>query len=314
MEALIAGVVALAWCGFAIWLGPKVGFVDRPDEEGLKPHGRPVVPLGGVGVFAGVHVAMAVAGIFDWWLFAASGIVLVLGLADDRRSLPPAARLVVELAAGVVIGFRFFDGIGIVAAAVLVVVAVNAVNLFDGLDGLVGLSTIVTGAGFVWLAWQRFTDPAFGWALAGAAFGFLVLNWKPAKVFLGDNGSYVIGVFFVYGVLHPDPAMTYIGPNLLLLGVFGLDLVITVLRRWRSRRPLFVADRSHLYDQLHDRGVPVPAVAGIAAFVQALFVVAAVEIDRWTYGVTLWLLVAAVGLVALGAVAAAGGVRKEANG
>jgi len=55
-------------------------------------------------------------------------------------------------------------------------------------------------------------------------------------------------------------------------------------------------------------------VAGIAAFVQALFVVAAVEIDRWTYGVTLWLLVAAVGLVALGAVAAAGGVRKEANG
>jgi UDP-GlcNAc:undecaprenyl-phosphate GlcNAc-1-phosphate transferase len=310
MEALIAGVVALAWCGLAVWLGPKIGFVDRPDEEGLKPHARPVVPLGGVGVFAGVHVAMAVGGVFDWWLFAATGIVLALGLVDDRRSLSPLVRLVVELAAGVAIGLRFFDGFGIGVAAVLVVVAVNAVNLFDGLDGLVGLSTIVTGAGFAWLAWQRFYDPAFGWVLAAAAFGFLVLNWKPAKVFLGDNGSYVIGVFLVYGVLYPEPVMTWIGPNLLLLGVFGLDLVVTVLRRWRSHRPLFIADRSHLYDRLHDRGVPVPAVAVAAALVQALFVVAAVEIDRWTYGVTVWLLVAAVGVVALGAVIAAGGLRK----
>jgi UDP-GlcNAc:undecaprenyl-phosphate GlcNAc-1-phosphate transferase len=310
MEALIAGAVALAWCGLAVWLGPKIGFVDRPDEEGLKPHRRPVAPLGGVGVFAGVHVAMAVGGVFDWWLFAATGIVLVLGLVDDRRPLPPVVRLVVELAAGVAIGLRFFDGFGIGVAAVLVVVAVNAVNLFDGLDGLVGLSTMVTGAAFAWLAWLRFYDPAFGWALAGAALGFLVLNWKPAKVFLGDNGSYVIGVLLVYGVVYPEPVMTWIGPNMLLLGVFGLDLVITVLRRWRSHRPLFVADRSHLYDRLHDRGVPVQAVAVIAAVVQAVFIVAAVVIDRWTFGLTSWLLVAAVGVVALGAVAAVGGLRK----
>jgi UDP-GlcNAc:undecaprenyl-phosphate GlcNAc-1-phosphate transferase len=299
MEALIAGVVALVWCGFAIWLGPKLGFVDRPDDEGLKPHGRPVVPLGGIGVFAGVHIAMAVGGIFDWWLLAASGIVLLLGLVDDRRPLPPVFRLLVEVVAGAVLGLRFFDGFGIVAAAVLVVVAANAVNLFDGLDGLAGSAAVVTGLGFMRLASQRFLDPAFGWAMAGAALGFLVLNWRPAKVFLGDNGSYVIGVFIVYGMLYPEPAMTFLGPNLLLLGVFGLDLVVTVVRRWRTGRSLFVADRSHLYDRLHDRGIPVPAVAAIAAVVQAVFVVAAVEIDWWTFGTVSWVLVGAVGLVTM---------------
>ncbi len=312
MEALIGGVVALGWCAFAIWIGPKVGYVDRPDEEGLKPHARPIVPLGGVGVFAGVHIAMLVGGIFDWWLFAASGIVLVLGLIDDRRPLSPWVRLVVELAAGVVVGFRFFDGVGLVITAVLVVVAVNAVNLFDGLDGLVGSTTVVTGLGLVWLASQRYVDASFGWALAGAAFGFLVLNWKPAKVFLGDNGSYVIGVFLVYGVLSPEPALTYYtGPNLLLFGVFGLDLVVTVVRRWRARRPLFAADRGHLYDGVHDRGISVPVVALIAALVQGLFVVAAVGIDRWTSGVTSWVLAAAVFVVAFAAVAAAGGLQTE---
>lgn len=311
MTALIAGGVALVWCVLAVWLGPKVGFVDRPDEAGLKPHARPVVPLGGVGVFAGVHVAMAVTGVFDWWLFAASGLVLVLGLVDDRVSLPPLLRLGVETVAGVVVGLRFFDGIGILVAAVLVVVAINAVNLFDGLDGLVGSVTVVTGLGFVWLASQRLIDPAFGWGLAGAALGFLVLNWRPAKVFLGDNGSYVIGLFVVYGMLYPQPAMAYLGPNLLLLGVFGLDLAVTVLRRWRGGQPMFAADRNHLYDQLHDRGMSVPKVALLAAAAQAVFVVAAVAIDRWAFGYASWIWVVAAGLVALGGTAATGTLRTE---
>ena len=57
---IVAGLVSLAWCAFAIWLGPRIGYVDRPDDPTLKAHERPAVPLGGVGIFLGVNVAASI--------------------------------------------------------------------------------------------------------------------------------------------------------------------------------------------------------------------------------------------------------------
>lgn len=309
---MIAAGVTLGWCLFAIWLGPRVGFVDRPDNTGLKPHTGPVVPLGGVGVFACVHVSMAFAGTFDVLLVAASGLVLLLGLADDRWPLSALVRLGVEIAAGLLLGFRFFGGdvVTVIVVTVLVVIAVNAVNLFDGLDGLAGSATLVTGLGLAWLAAVRGIDPVFGVALAGAALGFLVLNWQPAKVFLGDNGSYVIGVFVAYGILDVAPSIDRLAPGLLLLGVFALDLAATVIRRRSAGRSLFAGDRSHLYDQLHDRGMSVRVIAAAAASVQAVFVVAAVLIDRISEPTMTWVPAVAVGVVGLVAVALGGFLRE----
>ena len=302
MAALIAAAVAFGWCAVAIKIGPLLGFIDQPDDTGLKPHARPAIPLGGVGVFLGIHIALALSRSFDTSLLIASGLVLVLGLIDDRHPLSPLLRLGVEAAAGVVIGLRFFDGIGIVGATVLVVVAINAVNLFDGLDGLAGAATVVTGFGLAWLGTVRATDPAFGLALAGAALGFLLLNWHPAKVFLGDNGSYVIGVFLVFGMIEPAPSLERLGPNLLLMGVFGLDLGATVLRRRLTGHPMFAGDRNHTYDQLHANGVSIRAVAMVAATVQMLFVIAAETISRTVRGVASWVLALIVGLVVLAGV------------
>lgn len=280
MAGIVAAlIVALAWGGLAIPLGPRLGFVDLPDDPSLKRHTRPAVPLGGVGVFLGVHTGMTVAGIYDVGLAAGTGGLLILGLLDDRFGLTARLRLMVEVAMAFVIvawaeGAWSTDPIPLIVGIALVVTAINAVNLFDGLDGLVGTSAAVAAIGVAALGDLRGLSGTFGLVLAGALVGFLFVNWHPAKVFLGDNGSYVVGAFLAYGIMRmsPEPVDSRFVVASVLLGVFALDLATTIIRRRLSGRPLFVGDRSHLYDRLRDRGWTVPRVALTMAVVEAVYV------------------------------------------
>ena len=137
---IVAALVSLAWCFFAIWLGPRIGYVDRPDDPSLKVHSRPAVSLGGVGVFLAIHLAAQMRDGLAWPLLAATTMVLALGLVDDRRGLTPVMRLGGEtLAALVLVGGGASGGddpLRLVLGVVLVVLAVNAGNLFDGLETL----------------------------------------------------------------------------------------------------------------------------------------------------------------------------------
>lgn len=296
---VLAALASLVWSIASLWIGPRLGIVDHPDDPRLKAHDRPAVPLGGVGVFAGVHLGLWVEGLFDAGLLAATALLLVLGLLDDRWRLSPVVRLIGEGAAGVLLvwmsDLEFLErGLAFkIVGVALVIVAVNAVNLFDGLDGLVGTAGVVTGVGMAGLAVQRGLDPAFGWIAALAMIGFLVLNWHRAKVFLGDNGAYVVGGLIAYGILATGPDGTEFTIGLGLLGVFGFDVIVTVLRRRLNRRPLFEGDRSHIYDQLRDRGPSVPAVAAMAGGLQAVVVTLVLLID----GVGGWLGVALVSIL-----------------
>jgi UDP-GlcNAc:undecaprenyl-phosphate GlcNAc-1-phosphate transferase len=193
----------------------------------------------------------------------------------------------------------------------LVVATINAVNLFDGLDGLVGASGAVAALGAAALAAQRGLDGSFGTILAAALAGFLALNWHRARVFLGDNGSYAVGVFLVYGVLiaSPDGIGTGLAIALLVLGVFGLDLVATVVRRRLAGRSLFTGDRSHLYDQLHDRGMSIRRVALTSAAAQAGFGAAAIGLDALDLGAWSWLMLAGLAMALLVGLAAGGFLR-----
>ena len=339
-----AFAIALGWAGLAIWLGPAIGWVDRPEADTeLKVHERPAVPLGGVGIFLGVHIAMAATDRFDAGLAVATGMVLLLGLVDDRISLSPKLRLVVEVAAGVVLVGAADVGVhgwgGFLVGTALVVFAINAVNLYDGLDGLVGSTAMLTSLGLAALAeWGRVTgdwtvsfsegvgdpsfpglDPLFGLILAGALAGFLFLNWNPAKVFLGDNGAYTVAVLIAYGILRthstvvPDGPFRFSpapGPNVSvavwiamgLLGVFALDLVVTFARRRLDGKPLFEGDRSHVYDQLRDRGMSIKRIALTSSGLQAFLVAVTVAVDRWIGG---WWAVAVLVLVAVALLATA---------
>ena len=168
----------------------------RAREDGspqLRTPLRPGAPLGGLGVFPGLHTGMAAAGLYDAGLAWATGVVFLLGLWDDIREVAPPVRLAVEAAAGVLMSLAADlpgQGFGIrLFAVVLVVAAINAVNLFDGLDGLVGSAAVVSGIGLGGLAEVRGADGYYGLVAAAAAAGVLMLNWRPARLFLGDNGG-----------------------------------------------------------------------------------------------------------------------------
>lgn len=286
MEALIvAGAVSLAWCLLAIWLGPRIGYLDRPDDPTLKAHEQPAVPLGGVGIFLGVHLAALVRGGLDTTLLLATSIVLVLGLVDDRRGLPPVVRLGVEIVAALVLvlggSASGTSPVFMILGIGLVVLAVNAVNLFDGLDGLAGLVALVTSLGLAWLAVGRGLESEVPTELAVALVGFLVFGWHPARVFLGDAGAYVLGVLLAHLIINSSAdgsieLMVTAG----VLGVLAVDLVVTLLRRRMSGHPLFIGDRSHIYDQLRDRSLSVPTIAVVMAAAQAALVVIVVGVDR----------------------------------
>ncbi|MDJ0953328.1 MAG: MraY family glycosyltransferase [Acidimicrobiia bacterium] len=311
---VVAFFVALAWSYAALWVGPRIGLVDMPGGTELKIHKQPTPLLGGVGVYAGIHSGLLVEDAFSGALFAGSSLVLLLGLADDRYDLSPRLRLVAEVAAAAVL-VTLMD-LGSVGASlfglVLVVVAINAVNLLDGLDGLVGSVTLASAAGLAWASGQGLVAASLGAVLAGAIAGFLVLNRPKARIFLGDNGAYLIGLTLAYGALTATPAG--IGPMLLIaagvLGVFAIDLAVTILRRRLSGKALFAGDRSHIYDQLRDRGWSIPQIDLAAAAVQGLLVAvlvgfAATDPD-WLGSVGL---LAAVGVVSFGVVWRLGFVR-----
>lgn len=306
MAGLIAGgMLSLSWCLLAIWLGPRIGFVDNPDSA-LKVHERAAVPLGGVGVFAGYHFAVALNGAFDLAVFVSTSIVLVLGLVDDRRGLSPSVRLVAETAAGIVlaVGLVGLDSpITSAAVVLLVVFAINAVNLFDGLDGLAASCALISSLGIAALGGVRslgLLDQPM--ALALALVGFLILGWHPARVFLGDSGSYVIGVLLASATVGVSPAgnAEFVLASA-VLGVFAIDLIVTIVRRRRAGHPLFEGDRSHLYDQLRDYGMSVPRVVYVAVGAQLTLLAAVVGVAAWLPplgGIAvigmLWLLVLAV--------------------
>ena len=311
MSLVAAFALSLGWCAMSLSIGPRVGFVDRPDESHLKVHRRPAVPLGGVGIFVGVHAALIIGEAFDIGLLIATGVLLILGLADDRVGLSPLVRLSGEVVAAVALvlwGEMNLDGplVGVVAIA-LVVVMVNAVNLFDGLDGLAGSAGLISALGLAWLAMVHDAEPLIGLATTAALAGFLVLNRHPARVFLGDNGAYVAGGFLAHAVLTSSQTVGVGSTTVatLFLGAFLVDLIVTVIRRARSGQPLFTGDRSHVYDQLHDRGWSIGKVVGAVAVAQALFVVAGMLVDRLGPTVAPWAAVAVgvaavVGLMATG--------------
>lgn len=307
----VAAAVSAGWALLAITLGPELGFVDRPDDN-LKTHLRPGVPLGGVGIFLAMVVAAAITDDLRSLtviptLIAGAGAVM-LGLIDDRRGLSPRVRLVAEAVIGIALawpdltGGRLLSGLLVVVATVL---AINAVNLYDGLDGLVGATAAVTAlvAGVVILPARP-----IGWPLGAALIGFLVFNWHPARVFLGDNGSYLVGVLLVAIGLRLGPAGSAITPILAiaLLGVFLIDLAVTVIRRARAGAELFGGDRSHTYDQLHDGGWSIRRVAATSTAAQTVYVLS-VTLALASWGAWAGLGVGLVlGLGGLGWLAAAG--------
>lgn len=299
MAGLIVGfLISFVWAVLA----PKTRLAemlsDVPADDPLKVHRVPIPPIGGIGIFLGLHAGLLVEGSFDGRLLAVTVGALMLGLVDDRRGLAPILRLGAEALLGVGVAWPLFGSDPLMAMLVAggTVVAINAVNLYDGLDGLVATTVAVTALG-VWLM----LGGEVALVLVGTLVGFAVRNWHPATLFLGDGGSYLIATVLAFSVGANALDLGETISGLALFGVVIVDLVLTVLRRARSRRPLFVGDRSHSYDQLVDRGWSVPRVAMLSATAQVVLVGPVVAAATNSHRLAVWV---AMGL-GLGAVGAA---------
>jgi len=253
----------------------KLGVLDRPGP--LKVQREPVAYLGGVAVF--VALVATLGPTHPSWLIPL-GLAAALGLADDVRSISPKLRLVMQCSIGVVAGIvepipgRF----GVLGTMILVVVLVNAVNLLDGMDGLAASVVAISALGFALLGGEA-ALPAL--AVCGALVGFLVFNRPPARIYLGDAGSYLLGTalaLLAACALDGQSRAAWIALPLFVALPLA-DTAIAVLRRRLSGRPLLAGDRSHVYDQLSDRGWPI---------IRVLFVCAALQIVASAAGLLSW--------------------------
>ncbi len=274
--AVVSLAVALAATPAAIALAKHTGIVDQPGP--LKLQTAPVPYLGGVGVLLGTVVG-AVAGRPS--VLVPLAAALVLGVADDRLDLPPSVRIAGEIAVGaaiaVTVPVRFPGAVGLLLVVAVTVLLVNGVNLLDGLDMLAGGVVFVAASAFAVMV--PGAERQLAVALAAAVGGFLVFNRPPARIYLGDGGSYLLGTalaVLLAGAWSPGRAVPVGVGALALVAVPAAEVCWAVVRRRRGHLQLTAGDRGHPYDRLVDRGWPRLAASLAYMSVEGVLGVAAV--------------------------------------
>jgi UDP-GlcNAc:undecaprenyl-phosphate GlcNAc-1-phosphate transferase len=333
------------------YLAVRFGAIDRPSDR--KVHPKPTPTLGGVAIWVAMLAGLGTAYLMPAFrgLFAVSSeplgvalagtVILALGAVDDIRDLPVPAKLAGQILAagilllnGVQLVYFWFPGLGVVSLGpdlavpltlVWVLAVVNAVNLIDGLDGLAaGVVAIAAGA-FFWYA-SPAGQPAFGGpspaallslVAAGAALGFLPYNFNPARIFMGDSGSMLLGLILgaatVSGVGRTDAPTNFsdfaalaipVGIPLLVLAVPLVDVFLAIVRRMRRGRPVTRPDKEHIHHRLLEIGHSHRQAVLLMYLWSSLLAGAALLITFVrSRALALWLIVAVVAVLAGSALA-----------
>ena len=308
---LAAAVLTLGLVPLASWLALRLGAIDQPG--GRRIHKQPTPRPGGVAITASIllvvlatlviapdrlrFVAESFAGI-DRNLFGVILGVLILvatGIWDDLRDLNPWFKLALQAAAALTVvafGVKIqwisnpFGGLNIgignwtyLLVPVWLLLMINVMNWFDGLDGLASGLTAIAASVIVFLSVQvTVNQPATAFLaaiVAGASVGFLPWNWFPAKIFMGDSGSMVLG--FLLGVFAIISGAKF-ATAALVLGVPILDAVWVIGRRILTGHSPMKADRKHLHHRFLDAGFhPRTAVILIYAVAAAFGTIALVS-------------------------------------
>ncbi len=289
--AVSAGVALLVTPG-ARHMALDVGLVDRP--TGYKAHRKVTPYLGGVVIALAVilgrlaHPPTRLEAIIT----GLGAVLVVMGLLDDDRTLPPLPRFCAETACAVVAviaGLRVIGtgvyGLDVAVTILLLVGITNAMNLLDNMDGLAAGVTAAGAAGAAVLAaLGNHTDTtAQAVTLVGACLAFLVYNARPASIFMGDAGALFLGFLLAAVAIEagnplPEPAGLVV--TLLIVALPAADTATVVVARLRHHRSPFAGGRDHLSHRLAGTGMgPGPAVALLVA-VEAVLAGLAVAVGR----------------------------------
>ena len=267
-------------------LGLRMGLTDQPDSR--KQHTTPMVRLGGVGMVLGFCGALALTwavggfGVLApdrdqliWTTLAGSLCFFIIGLADDLFALSPWPRLAGQVAVamvvwsqGVRIGAVDFpwlsdtssvlvmpDLLSLAATVIWLVGITNAINWLDGLDGLAAGVAGIAAVGLLSVSFSL-NQPAAGLlaaALAGTCFGFLRHNFNPARIFMGDGGSYFLGfTLAAVSIVGPAKGLTTVSLllPLLILSLPLADMSAVIMGRLSDGHSPFYPDRRHLHHRL----------------------------------------------------------------
>ena len=329
ISAFLAFIITYFAIPVIIQIAKSKKLFDEPDER--KVHKAVIPTLGGLGIFAGFIVAtlMGAPDAPELKYFAAATIVIFfLGLKDDILVLSANKKFIGQLIAGFIImhfgniyinDMHGFLGINIIpyyASIFLtmftIIVITNAFNLIDGIDGLAGslgfITTLVFGAYFYYA--NELTYAVMAISLATAILAFLIYNFSPAKIFMGDTGSLIIGLINsilvikfinVAGAegqpfsLHAAPALGFailIVPLFDTLRVFGLRIL--------DRRSPFSPDRIHVHHYLLDLGFSHKKITYSLIATTVLFITTAFTLRNYNCTLVIGLLLAlATGLIGL---------------
>lgn len=278
---------------------------DIPDER--KVHQSPIPSLGGLGIFASFVIACLLSIQFQYapeiqYFLAASLVIFFLGLKDDILVISPIKKFIGQVMAAFLIIYKGgiqiksmhgFMGIGelpemfsLLFTYLTVLVIINSFNLIDGIDGLAGslglMASVIFGIYFFQANIIAYSILSF--ALAGSLVAFLIFNFQPAKIFMGDTGSMLIGMVNAILVIKfinvggvaainiPVSAAPAIGFSILMiplldtLRVFGIRII--------HRRSPFSPDRNHIHHLMLDLGLNHRAITLILVAVNFAFIVA----------------------------------------
>jgi Fuc2NAc and GlcNAc transferase len=271
---LLALLVSSSCLWLFIRVAPRLGLIDRPNARSL--HERPTVVGAGIAPVLGAMVGWLLWPAFPVaapvGLSLAIAALLVTGLADDRYPLPSAPRLLVY--AGAVASVLALEWWGqLPPFAILVLLPgllwlINLYNFMDGADGVAGLQLLLVALGMGLLC-QFGPAPAlapFWWILAAAMLPFLLLNWPPARCFLGDAGAIPLGMLLGVGGVLSAMAERSLGLAwLVLMMPFLVDATGTLLLRLRAGYSPVEPHRDHAYQRIARRtGSPLVIDLGLA--------------------------------------------------
>ena len=240
---------------------PELLPLDNPNERSL--HSTPVPRSGGLGVVIGVIAATLPAFSADWsWLLLLIFALAAMSLIDDLNDLPALVRISGHfLAAFLFLLLYLPDDIGWLSAVLALITIVwmtNLYNFMDGSDGLAGGMALIGFGMLGFAAWigDDHSMALMCWGISVAAAGFLIFNFHPAKIFMGDIGSIPLG--FAAGALSLAGVWRELWPlsfPLLVFSPFIIDATTTLLRRMYRGEKVWQAHKTHYYQRLIQMGL-----------------------------------------------------------
>jgi UDP-GlcNAc:undecaprenyl-phosphate/decaprenyl-phosphate GlcNAc-1-phosphate transferase len=306
LTASVSFIITFLAIPVVMQVAEKKKLYDVPDER--KLHTRLVASLGGIGIFAGFILAslLSIQGQFNFefqYFFAAAIVIFFLGLKDDLMILSATKKFIGQIIAASILihlggirldsmyglfGFEQVpEGFGLALSYLTIIVVINSFNLIDGIDGLAAslgiLTMIVFGSYFFAVDLQAYALMSF--SMAGSLIAFMIFNHNPAKIFMGDSGSLLVGlinailVVKFINVAHEPlvviPVTSSVAIGFAILIVPLLDTLRVFSIRILYGRSPFTPDRNHVHHLLIDRGLSHAAVTLICVSINVGFILLA---------------------------------------